>query len=234
MDPRAVLRDHGLWEEIDHPKAREQFEIACTIGNLEVVRAYVALGIDVNRAKMFEEKTPLILAAEHDQCDVVLALAAAGADLQARDRGGETAVMTAIEHSHPAVLRTLLDLGVSPDVLDNRGRPPLVEALDSGKSELIEIMLGSKASILAGAASRRSALHWCLSRRDNVRMRELLARPEADPNLSTEEGNTLMHYAAATRNAGAIDALVDAGADPCRTNRWGWNPREVAIHARDP
>jgi ankyrin repeat protein len=230
-DPRAVLRDHGLSEQIDHPSAQKQFETACKLGNVEAVRAHVALGIDVNRcSETFEQHTPLLLAVEHDQCEVVRVLVAAGADLQARDHGGRTAaLMTAIEHAHPTLLRTLLELGASPDVPDNRRVPPLVEALERGKAEIIEVMLGSSASTTTGAAVRRSALQWCVFRKDVARLRELLARPDADPNLASEEGYTLLHFAVHSRNADAIDALLGAGADPHRTNTWGWNPHELAV-----
>ncbi len=228
-DPRAVLRDHGLWEEIDHPTAQKHFEEACKVGNVEAVRAYVALGIDVNGRTNFTEMTPLIHAAAHDQCEVVRVLAAAGAELDGRDSSGRTALMTAIQHSHPAVLRTLLEVGASPDVPDNGRDHPLVEALESGDPELIAIMLSSNASVTAGCAGRSSALHWCLSRRDGARLRELLARPDADPNLSSGAGFPLLHLAVDGWNADAVEALLDAGADPHRTNRWGWNPREVAV-----
>lgn len=228
-DPRAVLRDHGLCEAVDRSEAQDHFEAACKGGNLEAVRAYVALGINFNSHAQISHETPLIRAAEGDQSEVVRVLAAAGVDLQGRDSGGDTALMSAINWSHPEVLRTLLEVGASPDVPDNYENYPLVKALESGDDDLIAIMLGSRASPNAGAARKDSALHWCLRQRDGDRLRELLARPEANRNLATATGDTLLHLATYEQDEDSVEALLDAGADASRGNDWGWNPRDVAV-----
>jgi ankyrin repeat protein len=228
-DPRAVLRDHGLCEEVERSEAQDHFEGACKGGNLEAVRAYVALGINLNSHAQISHETPLIRAAEGDQSEVVRVLAAAGVDLQGRDGGGDTALMSAINWSHPEVLRTLLEVGASPDVPDNYENYPLVKALEGGDDDLIAIMLASKASPNAGGATKDSALHWCLRQRDGDRLRELLARPEADRNLATATGDTLLHLATYEQDADSVEALLEAGADASRGNDWGWNPRDVAV-----
>lgn len=228
-DPRTVLRDHGLCEEIDRSEAQDHFEAACKEGNLEAVRAYVALGINLNSHTQISKETPLIRAAEGDQSEVVRVLAAAGADLQGRDSGGDTALMSAINWSHPEVLRTLIEVGASPDMPDNHENYPLVKALESGDDNLIAIMLSSRASPNVGAATKDSALHWCLRQRDGDRLRELLARPEADRNLATATGDTLLHLATHEQDQDSVEALLDAGADASRTNDWGWNPRDLAV-----
>jgi ankyrin repeat protein len=228
-DPRAVLRDHGLCEEIDRSEAQDHFHAACKGGNLEAVRAYVALGINLNSRAEISFETPLIRAAEGDQSEVVRVLAAAGADLQGRDGGGDTALMSAINWSHPEVLRTLLEVGASPDVPDNYENYPLVKALESGNDELITIMMASRASPNIGAATKDSALHWCLRQRDGDRLRELLARPEANRNLATATGDTLLHLATHEQDSDSVEALLEAGADANRVNDWGWTPRDVAV-----
>src|SRR5262249_14649552 len=58
---------------------------------------------------------------------------------------------------------------------------------------------------------------------------ELLARPEANRNLANALGETLLHLATHEQDEDAIAALLEAGADPSRTNDFGWNPRDVAV-----
>src|SRR5690606_29424918 len=114
-DPRTVLRDHGMWEDIDHPEARDNFETACKTGNVEAVRAYITLGIDLESHTDISGETPLIRAAEGNQPEIVRILASAGVDLQGRDGGGDTAVMTSVNWTNPEVLRALLEVGADPD-----------------------------------------------------------------------------------------------------------------------
>lgn len=226
-DPRAVLRDHGLCEDLSHPRAREDFETACKTGNVEAVRAYARHGIDLNSHAEISGETPLIRAAEGDHPAVIRALAEAGVDLEGRDGGGDTAVMTAVNWKHPEALRTLLEVGASPDAPDNWDNFPLVKALDEDEGELIEILLDGGASPNAGAATRDSALHWCLRNSNGEWLSQLIDRG-GDPNLTTAHAVTLLHLATAESETGLAEQLLDAGADPARSNAWGWNPRDVA------
>ncbi|MFO7565880.1 MAG: ankyrin repeat domain-containing protein [Enhygromyxa sp.] len=234
-DPRAVLRDHGLWEDVTHLKARDNFETACKTGTLAAVRAYVALGVDIESHADISKETPLIRAAEGDQPEVVRILAAAGVDLQGRDRGGDTAVMTAVNWNNPAVLRALIEVGADLDAPDNYDNLPLVKALAKGSEELVELLLEGGASPNAGAATRDSALQWCVREHDTERLRALLAREGAEVDQATAGGDTLLHLAVLQQDDDAVAALIDAGAELERPNRWGWTARDIAeaVHAED-
>lgn len=227
-DPRSVLREHGKWQDIAHPEARDNFESACKLGNLEVVRAYAALGIDLESHTDISGETPLIRAAEGDQAEVIRVLAQAGADLQGKDGGGDTAIMTAVNWNTPAALRALLEVGADPNVPDNYDNYPLVKALSEDHDELVEILLDGGASPNAGAATQASALQWCVRERDVDRLRELLARNHADVNSATASGNTLLHLAVINEDADASAVLIEAGAELDRRNCWGWSARDIA------
>jgi ankyrin repeat protein len=227
-DPRAILHDHGLWEDVSHPAARDNFEEACKLGKLEAVRAYLALGIDPNSHAEISGETPLIRAAEGDQPDVIRVLSVCGADLQGRDSGGDTAIMTAVNWTNPAALRALLEVGADPDAPDHWENYPLVKALEENEEELISILLEGGASLTAGAATQDSALHWCLRNSDGARLRELLGREGAELDLATASGDTLLHLAILAEDEELAEILIDAGADLRRENDWGWAARDIA------
>jgi ankyrin repeat protein len=227
-DPRAVLRDHGMWEDVNHPEARDNFEAACKNGNVEAVRAYVALGINIESHTDISGETPLIRAAEGNQPEVVRILAKAGVNLQGRDGGGDTATMTAVNWNTPAALRALLEVGADPDAPDNYQNFPLVKALEEDNQELIDILLEGKASVNAGAATQDSALQWCLREQNHDRLRELVAREGADVNQINAAGNTLLHLAVMNEDEEAVTILLEAGANVGQLNHSGWSAREIA------
>jgi uncharacterized protein len=97
----------------------------------------------------------------------------------------------AIYHSPLAFIRTLLDIGADPNAPADDGFPPLIAVL-------------SCASDVPGAA-KRSDLDEVL---------RLLLSFGADPNQRGINDYTALHMAVATRNALAVQRLLDAGADP--------------------
>lgn len=64
--------------------------------NLSAVNHLIAKGVDVNRVWLvLDRETPLMLAAEDGKVDIVNALLKAGADVQAKDKKGRTALQLA-------------------------------------------------------------------------------------------------------------------------------------------
>lgn len=81
---------------------------AAQLGDVDAVRALLDAGANPD-GRGFWEQTPLFYAAtaDGDASDVVLALLRAGADLAARDRSAETALICAERVAHPNVTRVL-------------------------------------------------------------------------------------------------------------------------------
>jgi ankyrin repeat protein len=83
-------------------------------------------GDEVNRAGG-EGFTPLHLAAQQQHAAVAVILIAAGADLNARNRFGNTPLWGALYNVHDGdgeVVRVLLDAGADPDAENNYGASP--------------------------------------------------------------------------------------------------------------
>ena len=71
-------------------------------------------------------------AASHDHAPIVRLLLEAGAEVDARDYLGSTAIMGAVSSGHAQVVQLLLDAGAQKDLHDGDGRTALMLATDAG------------------------------------------------------------------------------------------------------
>lgn len=146
-------------------------------------------------------------------------LAHAGAELDAADPGGWTALHWAVSQGHEPQVAALLELGARVDARDHLGRTPLMLAL----SELPGI---GNAAQLMGVLGVREA--------ETPPIVEHLLAASADVDLRDELGWNALHYLAnATAGAGQrrlARRLVSAGATPSY-DREGLSPAKIcALH----
>lgn len=87
----------------------------------------LARGADPSLASS-DKEAPLAIAAVHDRVAIVELLIQAGADLEARDRAGQTALHRAARCQSPQSVSALLRLGADPLALSAQGQPPMAEA----------------------------------------------------------------------------------------------------------
>jgi hypothetical protein len=97
----------------------------------------------------------------------------------------------AIYHSPLAFIRTLLDIGADPNAPVDDGFPPLIAALSTIQR--------------APGSTPRDDVHDVL---------RLLLKRGTDPNQRGINDYTPLHMAVAVRDAGAVQILLDHGADP--------------------
>ncbi|MET0164451.1 MAG: ankyrin repeat domain-containing protein [Vicinamibacterales bacterium] len=117
----------------------------------------------------------------------------------------------AIYHSPLAFIRTLLEIGADPNPADHAGFPPLLAALSCVRPQ-------------AGSPGRPDVLE----------ILKLLLAFGSDPNQHGVNDYTPLHMAVAENNLGAVELLLQAGADPRLRTRIDdcESPREMAEQAR--
>lgn len=120
--------------------------------------------------------------------DIVKALITAGADVNAWD------VNNSYKPLHGAVtlecVRILLENGADPNCRSDCGETPLINAVEEGEYEIVELLLqygGSKTINELGGMAARTALGYAVDLLD-VKMVELLLNNGADPNSADEDG----------------------------------------------
>ena len=83
----------------------------------------------------------LIHAAAHGDPDAVAVALRAGADIEARDQQGRTALLLAATHDHVPVARLLVAMGADPDALDDRHDTPWLVTGVTGSVAMLETLL---------------------------------------------------------------------------------------------
>ena len=89
--------------------------------------------------------TPLILAARQGQGVVVQELIAAGADLEAVDRDGNTALWAACYAGQLAIIEQLLDAGANINHQNPDGASALIYAASAGKTDVVALLIAKGA-----------------------------------------------------------------------------------------
>jgi len=207
----AYLLDHGaklsLWTAIALDRADE-------------LRAMVAGDRSLLAARMTRNqhrRTPLHHAVRKNRLRIVQLLLELGADPNARDATGATALTTASEEGvDPSIVAALFGAGLTPDLLT------VVNMARYGEAEA---MLRDDPSRIGPDGGDTIALHVSVSKRNLTAIRWLLAHG-IDVNAKRrmwDLNHTALHMAI---ESGAIEItrlLLDAGADP--------NVRDDRVHA---
>lgn len=208
----------------------------------EVVRALVARGADPDKTSLhldlppmlWEQTgmvstvlpvggwTPLMFAARQNARAAALALIEAGADLDAQDPDGSTALQLAILNHHFDLAADLLQAGADPDVADRSGMTALYGAVDMvtpariiGRPPLPRLSKLSALDIVEMALAAGADPNAQLSRPPLENYRG------GFPDRTMGEGTTALMRAVRSLDVDAIRLLLEAGADPNLTQANG-------------
>jgi ankyrin repeat protein len=201
-DVAAYLLAHG---------ARLNLWSAIALDREDDVRGFIARDPSLVRARMSRNehnRTTLHHAAAKNRPRMVRLLLDLGAEANARDAIGATALTTASqEHADPAIVTMLLAAGAKLDFMS---------ALYLERYETAEAMLKDDPSRIGPDGRNTIALHLSVSRKNAVAVRWLIAHGvDVNAKRSVWDCNsTALHM---TAESGAIDMarmLLDAGADP--------------------
>ncbi len=109
---------------------------AAATGNLEAIKQHLAVGTDLNAKEPSGSGTPLIIAALYGQTEAAKLLIEEGANINARNDVGGTALHNAAFFCHNRIVKLLLSKGADVNAKNNRGETPLYTVAGEWSQEL--------------------------------------------------------------------------------------------------
>ncbi|XP_064545202.1 protein TANC2 isoform X2 [Drosophila montana] len=191
------------------------------------------LGVNVNGLEPSSGELALTAAARHGCMDAVNILMSRGAQIDARNRQGYTALWLAVKEGHWSVVEQLLQRGALLDEpLGQARKTPLMIAAEEGHLELLELLLARGATLEAEDHEGFTALSWaCL--RGHLAAARCLIEHGCNRQHEDHKGRTALDLAAYQGAASLVLYLLEQGANLEHIDVHGMRPLDRSIACRN-
>jgi len=174
------------------------------------------------------DKAPLADAAEHRNSGLVRELLAKGADVNAAQADGMTALHWAVNNDDAEMAGQLVRSRANVNATNRYGVPPLSTACTNGNAALVRLLLDAGANANASLPGGETVLMTAARVGSLEAVKALLARG-ANPNAQERRDQTALMWAAAEGHATVVRALIEAGSTINATLPSGFTPLFFAV-----
>lgn len=220
---------------------RHSLFIAVEAGQTDAVRKLIALGADVGKDVLSNNnKSPMIhWIEENNYREILTLLIQAGANINATDSNGQTALHRACDYMRRDKILPLLQMGAEVNGLNNYGQRPIDEFVDNysyrndDAPEIIDALLsaGADPGLSPSPLVMRAPLHVAVESGHMQSTRLLLEKGAAvDVTERSSRQQTPLHMAASNGNSDLGALLLAHGANPQKIDTDGWNALHHAAH----
>lgn len=185
---------------------QNEFIHAVENNNLTAVKKLLAQGISPDTPNR-RGYTPLMIAARTKNENLAQLLLNAGANLNIRNKYGESAIMLASYHGLTDLVKQLYLNGA---IINNNGWNALLYAASNGHTRILQLLLDGGAEINSTADNGTTALMMAV-RGGYLKTVELLLNYGADPGTKNESGDNALHWALKRNHQKIAGILRDHG-----------------------
>jgi ankyrin repeat protein len=174
--------------------------------------------IDVNVP--MGQSTPLLLAIENKDTDMIMWLVAKGAKLTAQGTPKKIPLFVGLESNDKPLIELLLLKGANVNDMDEAGDTPLLLAIKKQKDRLIELFV-EKGSTLNKQGNEKKIPLFLAIANDDLPLVQFLLEKGANVNEADNNGDTPLLTAAHAGNKDIVERLLIYGASPNQKNTAG-------------
>ncbi len=175
------------------------------------------------------EPPPLIKAVSKGDTPTTRALLAKGADVQARDAKGRTALMYAAENGDPTTVQALLTNGADVNARDWQSWTALIYAAENGDLSTVQTLLANKAHENAKSEGSGWTALMSAASRGHLPVTQVLLANGAEANARDKDDRTALIMAVQQGYTAVVQALLDGGAVVVIKNKAGKTPLAIAV-----
>ena len=180
---------------------------------------------DINAWGFIPEETPLQVSLRWGHVEVARALLKHGADIEARDDAGSSALELVADDGRVELAQFLLEHGADVNSRDFLGCTPLYWASQAGQLAVAQKFLSHGAVVTAQCKNNQTPLH--IAKEEEVV--RLLLEHGADPNALDVDNRTALHRVSELGHVGAARVLLEHGADVNARDVKNATPLHLAI-----
>ncbi|KAG5881158.1 hypothetical protein JTB14_024575 [Gonioctena quinquepunctata] len=197
-------------------------------GLLKVCHLLVSSSLELDEFDK-EQNTPLMLAINSNENDVVQYLVRTGASITIKGTDGMTPLHVAAKCGNLAACEVLLKAGVTIknyiNSQDDGGWTPLVWACENGFGDVADLLINKGADPLLRDVEHNEALHWA-SFSGSSHIVELLLNKGCNVNTVNAHEETPLHISAREDRYNAVIVLLARGANVFLANKNNETPLE--------
>lgn len=223
------LAAHGADLNKTDNQNRHSLFIAVETGQVDAVRKLIALGADTGRDVLStSNKSPMIhWINEKNYREILGLIVGAGANINATDSNGQTALHRACDYTRREQILCLLQMGADANGLNSYGQRPIDELMDNysfrseDMPELIDALLrgGADPGISPSPLVQRAPLHVTVDA-GHVQSTKLLLKKGAPVDVADRSAMqaTPLLMAAENGNREIAELLIERGANILKTD----------------